>query len=261
MDLNHDIQNLQKWFSENKLNINEEKSEYMTIANNQIKHRFQGIKIKVGNKLLTNKNNIKILGVILSSDLSWESHTHTVINSLRHRYRSFNRSSKLLTIDSRKLLYNATIASRLNYCDIIWDNCNINNSNKLQTIQNRCVRTILNTAPGVSSGPLFEELTWLRLKDKRKLHKCVLFHELLLGRGPAELCEELEQWKNRGTHVTRGTANGNLSLPSHRTNYISKSFYYETAKFWNTLPLNIRAIKNRTSFKERLHNFMVKNPQ
>ena len=167
----------------------------------------------------------------------------------------------MLNTDSRKLLYNAVIASRLNYCDVIWDNCNQTSCNKLQTVQNRCARTILNATPGASSGPLLNELGWLNLKEKRKLHKCVLMHELLLNKGPPALCNELIPFKNRGTYGTRGATNNNLFLPSHRTNYIGKSFYYETSKIWNNIPFNIRDIKNRNCFKESLHKYLINQRQ
>ena len=211
-DLNQDIRRLQDWFLENKLKINEDKSEYMTISNSHVRQRFQHIEIKLGNKLLPSKDTIKILGVTISNDLSWETHTHGLINSLRYRFRSFNRSCRMLNTDSRKLLYNAVIASRLNYCDVIWDNCNQTSCNKLQTVQNRCARTILNATPGASSGPLLNELGWLNLKEKRKLHKCVLMHELLLNKGPPALCNELIPFKNRGTYSTRATTNNNGSV-------------------------------------------------
>ena len=166
---------------------------------------------------------------------------------------------KMLTVESRKLLYNASVASRLNYCDVIWDMCNVNSSNKIQTIQNRCARRILDAAPGTSARPLIHELGWLTLNKKRKLHKCVLFYDLLQGKGPQLLCDGLSAYKRQGPQQTRGTANECLFLPTHRTNYIAKSFYHDAAKLWNSIPLSIRNAKSRATFKERLHKHYFLN--
>ena len=208
-------------------------------------------------QIIVEKEQINILGVSLTSNLTWEAHTNKLIGNLRHRYRSFSRACKNLTVDTKKLLYNAAIASRLSYCDIIWDKCRINSANKLQTIQNRCARIIHAAQPGVSALPIIRELGWLTLAEKRKLHKCVLLHELLLGRGPQILLDELRPWTDRHSRDTRGTASENLNVIAHSTDYITKSFFYDTSKLWNTLPLQIRRTKNRTTFKEKLHKHFL----
>ena len=205
------------------------------------------------------KEELKILGVTIAKDLSWDSHTTKLMGGLRHRFRGFHRACRWLSVDTRKLLYNSTIASRLNYADIVWDNCKQDSVNKLQTIQNRCMRRILNKLPGASSAPLLNELGWLTLQEKRKLHRCVMLHGLMQGKGPRALCAELDKWKNRGPKNTRAKTSECLSLPSHRTKYVAKSFLYVTVKFWNQLPTNIRQIKNRTTFKESLHKYLLNN--
>ena len=80
-----------------------------------------------------------------------------------------------------------------------------------------------------------------------------MLHGLLQGRDPQALCTEFDKWRNHGGQVTRGVTNLSLSLPTHNTNYITKSFFYDTAKLWNKIPISIRQVKNRTTFKEKLH--------
>ena len=228
ISLNNDLGRLDKWFKQNKLNLNSKKSEFLLVSNPRIKHRFSEIKIEVGGNQLAVKDHIKMLGVTLSEDLSWERHTKILIGNLRHRFRSYHRSCSMLTMDSRKLLYNAAIASRLNYCDIIWDECRKSSKNKLQTIQNRCARSILSKQPGTTAMPLIRELGWLDLNEKRKLHKCVMLHQLLLGNGPQLLTELATSLINTNGRNTRGTSNENLILLTHNTNYMTKSFLYNT---------------------------------
>ena len=229
----------------------------MLIANNHIRRHYQHIKLKVGGIVLQEKEKIKILGVTISNNLSWEAHTSNLIRNVKYCYRSFSRSCKYLTMDSRKLLYNASIASRLNYCDMIWDGCSVDIKNKLQTIQNRCARRILNKPPGTSAAPLLHELGWLKLDQKRLLHRCVFMHKLLIGNGPNALIERLHPYKNKTNKVTRGNTNNNFMLPYHRTNYIAKSFIYDTAKCYNEIPHNLKELKSSNSFKERLHKHLL----
>ena len=255
--LNNDIKILENWFKENKLKINASKTEYMLVSNNRTRKRFDQIKIKVDNQILLEKEVVKILGINISNDLSWENHTRKLIGTMRHYYRSFSRSCKVLTKDSKRLLYNSAIASRLNYGDIVWDRCGVDSVNKLQTVQNRCARRINEAMPWSHALPHIRSLGWITLDMKRKLHKCVMLHELLYERGPEILIDELKPYTNRHARTTRRAANEELNIIAHNTDYVTKSFYYDTAKVWNEIPLHIRLIQQRSSFKEQLHKHFL----
>ena len=257
--LNEDLSRLEMWFKENKLTLNTEKSEYMVISNIHLRKRFRNIKIKVGNKLMEDSSAIKILGVTITSNLTWDNHIKNLINNLKYCYRSFRRSCRFLSTDSRKMLYNAVIASRMNYCDMIWDKCSVSSRNKLQSIQNRCARTILGSRPGTSAPPLLQQLGWITLEDKRKIHKCVLMHRLLNGRGPKVLLDRLCNYINtRPTGIpTRNTTSNSLVTVAHNTNYLAKSYFYDTMKIWNSLPTTLRQIENSTTFKDNLQKHLL----
>ena len=257
VNLARDLRSIEKWFGDNKLKLNAGKTEYMLITNGHNRVYYRSIKVKVGGKIISEKEKVKVLGVWLSNDLSWDAHTGYLINNLKFAFRSFCRSCKLLSTDSRKLLYNAVIASRLNYCDSVWDVCGVNNKNRLQTIQNRCARVVLGCSPGTSAPPLLQELGWLSLEYKRKLHKCVMMFKLNRGDGPQILVQMLERLKNKKTKTTRGTANENLVLTTHNTKYWGNSFFYETVKLWNDLPLSLRQTKNKITFKDKLNKHFL----
>ena len=154
------------------------------------------------------------------------------------------------------MLYNAVIASRMNYCDMIWDKCSTSSRNKLQTIQNRCARTILGSRPGTSAPPLLRQLGWITLEDKRKLHKCVLMHRLLHGQGPEVLLDRLCRYINTNGIPTRSATSNNLVTVAHNTNYLAKSFFYDTVKIWNNLPTTLRQIENSRTFKDNLQKHL-----
>ena len=258
-NLDRDLQRLNTWFDKNGLKVNPGKTEFILFSNNRIRERFNHIKIAVNGKLIQEKEQVKILGVTLTNNLKWDTHTNNLINSLKYHYRSFSRSCRLLTIDTRKLLYNAAIASRMNYCDMVWDCCNLNVKKKLQSVQNRCARRILNQLPGSSSAPLFRKLGWIRLDQKRKLHKCVLLHKVINGKGPKILLDMLSPlMEHEGRSMgTRGSTNEHLSMPLINTDYLKKSFVVDTAKSWNNIPLELRLINSSLSFKNKLQTFYL----
>ena len=160
-------------------------------------------------------------------------------------------------ITTRKLVKLNSIASRLNYCNCIWDKCSVEFRKKLQTIQNRSARRILIQLPGVSAAPLMHKLGWIALARKRKLHKLVLLHRLLLGNGPRKLRSKLLQYKRKPAKSTRGVQNNNLYINSFRTDYIKKSFFYDAIKQWNSLPIKLKDIKSNRNFKDRLQAYFL----
>ena len=257
--LDKDLRNLVKWFTDNGLKVNPQKTEFVLFANSRSRGRFDHIKIAVNGSKIEEKEHINILGVTLTNNLSWDIHTRNVTNNLKFYYRSYSRSCRMLTTDTRRLLYNAAIASRMGYCDAVWDCCSVRARNRLQTIQNRCARRILDQLPGTSSAPLLRRLGWIRLEHKRKLHKCVLLHKIINGRGPGAMTEMLSSLRPEDRSVcTRGVSNECLYIPRFNTDYVKKSFFVDTAKAWNSIPMDIRNIKNSLTFKEKLQNHYLK---
>ena len=53
VNINKDLNKLEKWFRDNRLCLNTSKTEYILIANNRRRERFNEIKITVGDKLRT----------------------------------------------------------------------------------------------------------------------------------------------------------------------------------------------------------------
>ena len=239
------------------MQVNADKSEFIIIRSANRDDIFHQVKVAVQGKLLERRTAVKILGVHITEHLKWDVHTSYLIKNLNYVYRGFSRSCRLLKEDTKKLLYNATVASRLNYSDAVWDICGARNKRRLQTIQNRCVRRITGSRPGTSAAPLIKSMGWLDLEAKRKLHKCVLLKKIVDENGPRALKELMTCFRTGGTVNTRLTAHGGYILPKFNTDYFRNSFFCDTIKIWNSLPAHLREIKNINTFKENLHKFFA----
>ena len=115
----------------------------------------------------------------------------------------------------------------------------------------------MNKQPGTSAAPLLLELGWISLEDKRRVHKCVMMHKLLKGNGPKVLMEKLERYINVERRTTRDATNKKLATVAHNTDYITKSYFYDTIKVWNQLPSRLRQIENTKTFKENLQKHLL----
>ena len=255
--INSDIKRLEKWFTENKMKLNVSKTEFMIIQPQNTENRYRKIHITMKKKIIEHSDNLKILGITLNKTLKWDTHINEVIRGCKYHLRAFRRTASYLNIDERKLLYNACIASRLAYGDVIWKETTEALKNRLQVIQNDAARAIFSKKPRTSAKPLLKDLRWMTLYEKRKMHSEVLLHKIINGEAPRSLQNMLQTYK-RPTNDDRQRRN-DLYIPAYRTNSMANSFFITTIKSWNKIPHDLKMTKKSQNFKARLNTLYVKN--
>ena len=80
--------------------------------------------------------------VTFSNDLTWTSHIKTIIGKATRRIGSLRRHKFLLDRKSLKKVYTTFILPLLEYGNIIWDNCSLENSKAIANIQLDAARII-----------------------------------------------------------------------------------------------------------------------
>ena len=110
------------------------------------------------------------LGCILDETMSGESIALKVINKINSRLKSLNRKNKFLSPVLRRLLCNALIHAHFDYLSSAWyPNITQKMTNKIQTMQNKCIRYCLQLGEMTHiSKNEFETLNWLPVKDRFK---------------------------------------------------------------------------------------------
>ena len=57
---------------------------------------------------------------------------------------ALNRLNRYLGFEEKKILINSFIHGNFNYCPLVWDFCSKNSLNKIENIQKRALRFLLN---------------------------------------------------------------------------------------------------------------------
>ena len=258
--LNQDLINASNWYRRNRLTLNVAKTKFMVIYPTNMSERFAHVNVFIQGQHVGRESSIKILGVHISDDLKWNKHITSMLKGLRYQFRAFSRSIKFFDKDTRLMVYNSSIASRLNYVDCVWSQCNVREAKRLQSVQNMAVRRILNAKPLESAGPLISSLGLLPLVEKRLLRSLVLFYKLVRGEGPKALIKMLnENFKNPSNSGirTRNNGSGQFYIPRFNTDQLKKSFFINVIKEWNKLPLEIRNAETTATFKDKLYKKMM----
>ena len=148
-------------------------------------------------------------------------------------------------------IYNAIVRPYFDYCCEVWDVFAESQSKRLQKLQNRAARIILNMSNDVNHSIALRALGWEPLKTERKKAKAKMMYKVLNKMGPKSLTN-LFSYKCEKTNYNLRDISSGLSLPKPRTNNMKNSFMYDGAHLWNSIPKEIRESKTLSSFRNKI---------
>ena len=111
-------------------------------------------------------------------------------------------------------------------CCEVWDGFGETQSKRLQKLQNRAARIIMNMSNDIDHSVALQALSWVPLKTERKKVKSKMMYKLLNNMGPESLTN-LFTYKREMTNYNLRNISSSLSLSKPRTNNMKKSFMYE----------------------------------
>ena len=228
----------QKWYQSNSMKNNIGKTEVMVVNRNK---KNESLKVNVmdeGKKItIESKLSIKILGVILDSNLNWRKQVNEVKRKALNTTRNTHRINHLLPTQQRINLYNALISPHFNYADVVWGGCGKKESLSLQKVQNFAARSITGNRKTDSATESLKKLKFLNLEQRRTIHETVFTHKAILQQNSENLNEEYSRYVPQTN--TRYANKGKLNVPKHKTTKFEKSPLYRTISAWNKSPDNL----------------------
>ena len=132
--------------------------------------------------------------------------------------------------------------------------------NDLEKIQIEAGRIVSGTTNLVALDRLYQELGWLKLSERRKLHKLFLFYKMENGLAPDYLAELIQPHvRDKTSYSLRNADNLRQIHASSRSYY--DSFLPSTIREWNKLPDDIKSTPSLLSFKHKLEKDTSKTPK
>jgi hypothetical protein len=150
---------LTKYYDRWKLKLNESKTEAILFTNKR--STCYTNPIIINNKAIPWAPQVKYLGLIMDSKLTWSKHIKHISNktniAISILYPLINRHSKLSS-HNKLTIYKSIIRPIISYGCPAWTTLANTHSHKLQIIQNKCLKMIFNTAPGTFLSDLEESI-------------------------------------------------------------------------------------------------------
>ena len=150
--LQHDIDALQKWAVENKMKFHPDKCKVVSISNRASEHHilmwsmlpFQQFVYTLDGNILDFTESEKDLGVVVTSDLSWDENMHTLYQKASSRLGLMKRTLHFIKDPKQKrAFYLALVRSIFEHCSTVWRPTTITSNDKVERIQRRAVKWIL----------------------------------------------------------------------------------------------------------------------
>ena len=138
--LNNCISDIRVWIINNKIKINDSKTEFIVFRSPQAKQDLSGLSVIVGDSIIQQSSKVRNLGIILYQFLSLDDYISSVCRSTPFHLRNIGRIRHLLSQNAIAQLIHALISIRLDYCNSTLYNLHKNSILRLQRIQNQAAR-------------------------------------------------------------------------------------------------------------------------
>ena len=209
------------------LTLNHSKTQYIIIGSHQNLQKIASLDIPpvvVGSQLICPVSSVKSLGVYISSDLTWNDHTSSLLAKLYSTLIFLYNKCSDLPIAVRINLVTSMVFPILDYCCLVFANLTGYLLHKLSVALSRAIRFIFKLKSSVSITPYRKKLGWLDIATRHQYFLGVLTYKVLKTKKPQYLYLKFEQYLSINRRPTRQLAT--LDPPNTSSATYSKSFIH-----------------------------------
>lgn len=230
---------LNAWSQRNRLILNNKKTVYLNFyIQKPLPPSFEA-----ANKI-TFSEATKFLGTHLDCRLRWNNHIDFVCAKLNSAFYAIFQMKSSLDIEGLLSIYYSLAYSHMSNNIVSWGVSS--GINRVLVSQKRLMRIIFNLQPMSSCKDCFKSKNILTVPSIF-LWKCVIY-----------VFNNKANFEEVGQCHSYGTRHGSkLLIPAHKTTTYKKSPAYNFTKIFDTLPQNLKNIKNFSSFKKQTKSFFV----
>lgn len=122
---------------------NARQCKYQTITfGSDIKYPDKAVNIKIGLEDIEQKDEMKLLGVLIDSDLNFSKHIAQVCRKANQQIGVLSRLKKLFPVPAKLTLFKAATLPHLTYCQKVLHFARALDKRKLERTQERALRVI-----------------------------------------------------------------------------------------------------------------------
>ena len=260
--LQNSLLKIKEWYDRNMLHVNSTKTNSMLVTTKQREGRINRnsdayLDLMLDNEKLCNVRDCKYLGVNIDVNLTWSTHIDSLCKELNSIVWTLSRMRTVIPFESLMTIYKSIMQPKIDYAITVWGYSSESNIDKVQRMQNRAVRAMLNNYDfiNVRGIDLIKEMKILNIRQRRDYFMSVLMYKCIHGEAPTYLSNEIIMEIEVATRVTRNVNENNVYMPHVNLDITKSSFSYCGPLIWNSLTDDLKECTSLNVFKNKARNF------
>ncbi|KAG7477287.1 hypothetical protein MATL_G00092550 [Megalops atlanticus] len=241
----------------NHLKLNLDKPDLLLILTRT--SPLQELSVTVDGTTVTPSTLVKSLGVTLNNRLDFTDYISQTARSCQFLLYNIRRIRPFLTTYSTQLLVQATVLSRLDYCNALLAGLPACTIQPLQLIQNAAAWLIYNLPKFSRVTSLLRSLHWLPIAARIRIKTLTLTFSAARKTAPTYLQDLILPYAP--ARQLRSATSGHLAPPTNRTKGPCSSqrrFSIIAPQWWNELPTPLRTTPSIQPFRRALKTHLFR---
>ena len=241
-----DLSKVSRWGDRWLVKFNSAKTKLLSVNRYKNPYNFP---VSFSHSVLDESPSIRLVGLTLSSNLSWNEYIKSIAKQAAKKVGSLFRARSYLSRETILYLYKSLIRPCMEYCCHVWAGASSDALSLLDRIQKRICNIV---GPDLAS-------CLQPLSIRRDVASLSLLYKYFHGRCSSELSSLVPPLKvfNRRTRLSSSSHPFTLATPSCKKQFYSSSFFPRTTSLWNSLPSScFPDDSNLPVFKSRVNRFL-----
>ena len=259
--LQSDLLSLEAWLSNNLLQLNSKKSEFILFPKYRCSKDLSLCSVKIGSSVAQPVASVRYLGIHFDSRLCWQPHLDKVFNQVSKKIGVLYRCRQNLSTEAKSAYINSIVHSGMDYCSVVWSDNSPGTVNRLRLLEKRSLRVAAGLRRCERTGDIDDLRCKLGLSSFTLRHKKQLgffVFKCINGIAPTNISSRFRLITSLDNHPqTRLTQRG-VQVDFPRTNALKSTLTYRGQQLWNSLPSSVRLLPHEMiqPFKLRLQDFL-----
>ena len=247
--LNNDLERIGNWALEWLVKFSAPKTKTMFISKKKKKN--VNPPLVMNRSLLEEVTTYKHLGVTFSNDLTWNNHIETIAINAGKCLDILNALKHKLDRSTLEKLYKTFVRSKLEYANVIWDNCSKQMVDLLEGVQYRAAKIISGAINRTSHNIVYNEMGWETLGERRKRQRLKVMYKTVNHQAPSYLQHNIRRHADANARYELRHEN-NIGTYRARTSAFHNSFFPKTIREWNSLDTDTKSAGTLETFTSKL---------
>ena len=236
------------WCHVNKLSINAGKTKLMVFGTRHKVKKAKKVRLNLEGAPLQIVPTYKYLGFTLDSTLSFNYQVKCIANMVSYKASVLSKIRKFLKEDVALKIYKSMILPYFDYGDVIYMSANQEGLDKLQRLQNRCLKICKNLNVRFEARELHVITKVPKLEFRREAHMNNFMHGRLNRLDLVDQRDIRTRLHDAPTFLTK--------IPNLEA--YKRAVEYSGAVAWNKLPPHMREIESSAVFKNRQKDILLR---